>query len=70
MSIWHDAIKPMLIAVIISATLLGSLIFMMGASEQQKFNDGICQVCGEKVMPVGHAYSTSYYCTNCNRYND
>ena len=33
------------------------------------FNEGKCEICGENVIPVGHLFSTDYYCTNCQRYN-
>lgn len=33
------------------------------------FNGGKCQMCGENVIPVGHQYTTDYYCPNCQRYN-
>jgi hypothetical protein len=34
------------------------------------FNGGKCEICGENVIPVGHQFSTDYYCINCQRYNE
>lgn len=61
----------LILAVILAITIIvigiGVIVY---ESLDLDFNGGKCQVCGEKVIPVGHQYTTDYYCTNCQRYNE
>lgn len=70
MKIWHDCIKPILTIVCVSVLLIGGLIFFCEREHDKEFNNGYCQICGEEVIPIGHAYTTDYYCQKCHRYND
>jgi hypothetical protein len=56
-----------ILIVVILVVGIGAIIY---ESLDLDFNDGKCQVCGENVIPVGHQYTTDYYCPNCQRYNE
>ena len=55
-------------------TLLGiSAVLVVLCGEyltEKRFNGGYCQVCKEKVIPIGSRYGTNYYCPNCCRWNE
>lgn len=65
---------PILDTIII---ILAILILVVGAyviidnvvSYNRIWNNGECQVCNEPTVPIGHAYTTEWYCPNCKRYN-
>lgn len=61
-------------ALILTVTLvIAILIIGIGAIIYEglnlDFNDGKCQICEGSVIPVGHQYTTDYYCPNCQRFN-
>ena len=60
-------ILAIILIIVILAIGVGTIIY---ESLDLDFNDGKCQVCGENVVPVGHQYTTDYYCINCQRYNE
>ena len=60
-------ILTIILAIVIFVGGIGTIIY---ESLNLDFNDGKCQVCGENVIPVGHQYTTDYYCPNCRRYNE
>ncbi len=61
--------------VIFIIILIIGFIFLYGCYSlgerlaEKRFNDGYCQICGEKVIPVGSRYEAQYYCSNCRRWN-
>ena len=62
--------------IVIVAILVIGAIFLYGASllgehlAEKRFNDGYCQICEEKVIPIGNRYGGNYYCPNCCRWNE
>lgn len=66
---WENVIKPILILIIATTILIGTLSYFAEKDNQKRFNNGLCQVCGEDVLPIGHTYSTDYYCEHCKRFN-
>lgn len=58
---------------IILILAIATLVFGIGGIIYEEldldFNGGKCEVCGENVIPVAHAYSTDYYCPSCQHYN-
>ena len=63
-----DTIKQLIVPLLTLALIL-CLVCMARVGYQEIFNEGVCQICGEDVTPIGHSYYTSYYCPQCNRYN-
>lgn len=61
------SILIVILAIAIVVIGIGTIIY---ESLNLDFNGGKCQVCGENVIPVGHQFTTDYYCTNCQRYNE
>lgn len=61
------SILTIILAITILVMGIGAIIY---DGLDLEFNGGKCQVCGEDVIPVGHQFSTDYYCPNCHRYNE
>jgi Zn finger protein HypA/HybF involved in hydrogenase expression len=59
----------MLAIVLGLVAILFGFAFAIEAKEQKQFNNGVCQTCGGDIIPVGHQYTTSYYCPKCKTYN-
>lgn len=61
-----SAIITLVLMIAILIVGIGSIIYN---AMDLDFNGGKCEVCGENVIPVAHAYTTEYYCPSCGRYN-
>jgi hypothetical protein len=64
-----EKVAVILTVILAIVILVGGIVTIIYESLNLDFNDGKCQVCGENVIPVGHQYTTDYYCPNCQRYN-
>ena len=65
---YNEWVVPVVGLILIIGVIIG-IGCAIEFSDDRKFNDGYCQTCGEVVQPVGHAYSTDYYCASCKKYN-
>ena len=65
-----ENVALVLVAILAVALLVVGIGTVIYESWDLDFNDGKCQICGENVIPVGHQFTTDYYCTNCQRYNE
>lgn len=66
----NETITSILTAILAIAIIVMGIGAIIYEGLNLDFNGGKCQVCGENVIPVGHQFSTDYYCTNCQRYNE
>ena len=65
----RENVALILTAILVVAILIVGIGVIIYEGLDLDFNDGKCQVCGGDVIPVGHNYTTDYYCPNCKRYN-
>ena len=64
-----ENVALILVSILIIAILIVGIGAIIYESMDLDFNNGKCEICGENVVPVGHQFSTDYYCMNCQRYN-
>jgi hypothetical protein len=65
-----ENVALILVSILITAILVVGIGAIIYEEKDLDFNEGKCEICGENVIPVGHHYSTDYYCINCQRYNE
>jgi hypothetical protein len=64
-----ENIFKIIISILAIAVIVFGIVSITYEGLDLDFNGGKCEVCGENVIPVAHAYSTDYYCPSCQRYN-
>jgi hypothetical protein len=65
-----ENVALILVSILVIAIVVAGIGTIIYEGIDSDFNEGKCEICGENVIPVGHQFSTDYYCTNCQRYNE
>ena len=65
-----ESVALILTSILVIAIIVAGIGVIIYEEMNLDFNEGKCEICGENVIPVGHQFSTDYYCTNCQRYNE
>ena len=65
-----ENVALILTLILIIAMLVVGISAIIYEVRDSDFNGGKCEICGGNVIPVGHQFSTDYYCPNCQHYNE